>query len=376
MDFCIETKELQRIIRLLAVTAKVNVNDFTGQVFIEAKEDNTVLFVSNNSSTAITVLSEKAEVSKPGSVTTLYGKIKSFASSFTPWDGEYGTKDVRFVYDEHLKVTVKTVHENGKKSRGSLKLDTFNDMRLQKPKPFGKANFILNSSIFKKAVSKVIYAMDPTEQRTFIQGMSVSFSEDDIYFCGTNGRILSEYSVKNNNDLVGKSFILRYDFIMGLRRALGEETQIFFEIDGREIKAKFEDVVFHGWLVIGQDYPQYKQVLDTFEHTISADKEALMGVISPFTELLNSDDNHRLTFEIQNGKIKLYNDDASFECDFDVEYTQGFVIDINGKFLYQTVEAINDDKVLIKFSDEKGVFIFDSGNFQDQKALITPIRRR
>lgn len=376
MDFCIETKELQRVIRLLGVTAKVNTHDFTGQVLIEANEDNTVLFVSNNNSTAITILSDKAKVATPGSVVTLYGKIKSFANSFAPWDGELGTKEVRFVHDDGVKITVETIHENGKKSKGKLKLDSFRDMRLQKPKPFGETHFILNSNMFKKAVSKVIYAMDPTEQRSFIQGMNISFSEDDIFFCGTNGRILSEYAVKNNNDLSGQSHLMRYDFIMGLRRAVGEETQIFFEVDGRDIKAKFEDIVFSGRLVVGQEYPNYKQVLDTFSNTIAVDKEALMGVLTPFTDLLNNEDNHRLTFEIQNGEIKLSSDDTELECYFDIEHAQGFVIDVNGKFLYQTIEAINDDTVLIKFSDDKGVFIFDSGNFKDQKALITPIRRR
>lgn len=376
MDFCIETKELQRVIRLLGVTAKVNTYDFTGQVLIEANEDNTVLFVSNNNSTAITILSDKAKVTTPGSVVTVYGKIKSFANSFAPWDGEFGTKEVHFVHDEDVKVTVDTIHENGKKSKGKLKAPSFRDMRLQKPKPFGETHFILNSNMFKKAVGKVIYAMDPTEQRTFIQGMNISFSEEDIFFCGTNGRILSEYAVKNNNDLSGQSHLMRYDFIMGLRRAVGEETQIFFEVDGRDIRAKFENVVFSGRLVVGQEYPPYKQVLETFSTTIAIDKEALMGVLTPFTDLLNNEDNNRLTFEIQNGKIKLYNDDAEFECNFDIEHAQGFVIDVNGKFLYQTIEAINDDTVLVKFSDDKGVFIFDSGNFKDQKALITPIRRR
>jgi len=58
MDFRIETKEFQKIISLLGVTAKVNVSDFSGQVLIEANEDNTVLFVSNNNSTGISCLSD------------------------------------------------------------------------------------------------------------------------------------------------------------------------------------------------------------------------------------------------------------------------------------------------------------------------------
>jgi hypothetical protein len=44
--------------------------------------------------------------------------------------------------------------------------------------------------------------------------------------------------------------------------------------------------------------------------------------------------------------------------------------------MIQTVDVIKDDKILMQFSDDKGVLLFDSGNFEDQKALIAPLRRR
>jgi len=376
MDFRIETKEFQKIISLLGVTAKVNVSDFSGQILIEANEDNTVLFVSNNNSTGITVLSDKVEVASPGSATCLYGKVKSFIGPVTPWNGDFGTKDIRFFEDDGLRAVFDVKHENGKKSVGRIKLDTFNDMRLQKPKPFVNPNFILNSNMFKKAVGKVLYAMDPSEQRGYLQGMNIAFGKEDIFFCGTNGIILSEYKVKNSNELDGNKYMLKYDFIMGLKRAVGEETQIFFEVDGRSIVAKFDNVCFSGHLVIGHNYPDYSPVLDKFKHTIVINKDALMSVITPFSDILDNEDNLRLTFELNQGVLKLSGGEASFECYFDVDPGLSFVIDVNGRFFYQTVETIDDDHVMIKFSDDKGVIIFDSDHFQNQKALITPIRRR
>lgn len=376
MDFRVETKELQRVIGLLGVVAKSNAVDFTGRIIIEADEDGKVLFVANNNSTAITILSDKAEVTKPGSATVLFGELKSFVNALTPWNEDYGAKDVHIEKAEVVEVSVEIVHENGEKSTGGLKLEYYEDMRLHKPKPFGEAHFVLNSNMFKKAVSKVLYAMDPTEQRSFIQGMCLTFAEDDIFFCGTNGRILSEYKVKNSNELSGEIYLMMYSFIMGLRRAVGEETQVFFEVDGRDIRAKFDDVCFSGRLFQGREYPDYKKVLETYKNEIKIDKNALMDLLLPFSDLLDSEDNNRLTFEISGGKMKIYNEKATFKTDFDLGYNDGFAIDVNGKFLYQTVEAIHDDIIAIKFSDEKGVFIFDSGNFEDQKALVTPIRRR
>lgn len=377
MEFSIETSELQRVVRLLGVVAKVNISDFTGQVLIEANKDHTILFTSNNGSTAVTVPSDKTKVNSPGSVTILYGKLKGFVNSFSPWDDTFGTKEFSFISDgNNLNIHVDTVHENGKKSKGKLKLRCFSDMRLQKPKPFGEASFILNSNALKKAISKIIYAIDPNEARAFIQGINISFEDDEIYFVGTNGLTLSEYRVKHTNNLSGQNYVVKYDFMMGLRRAIAEETQIFFDIDGMSVKAKFDDIVFSGRLVVGHEYPSYRPVLEKFSNTFVVGKEALMSVLCPFMDLLDNEDNNRISFELKNRKIALYNDSARFDCDFDVDYDGDFVIDLNGKFLYSTVDAIQDDKILIKFSDEQGVLIFDSGNFEDQKALITPVRRR
>lgn len=377
MDFCIETKELQKVVSLLGITAKINVADFSGRVLIEVNDNNTVLFVSNNNSTAISITSDKVKIITPGTATISFGEIKSFINAFQPWNGTYGTKEFSFVCDgDHVNIVVENVYENGEKSKGNLRLTCFNDMRLQKLLPFGKPNFFLNSNMFKKAIGKIIYAIEPTEIRAFIQGMNLSFDKDEIYFCGTNGRVLSEYKVKNKNKLNEKNYLMKYDFIMGLRRAVGEETQISFEIDERNIKAKFDNVFFQGRLVKGHEYPDYKPVLETYSNVISINKDALMGVLTPFTDILNNEDNKRLTFELKDGKIKFYSDKAVFECDFVTDYDGDFIIDVNGGFLLQTIDAINDDKILIKFSDEKNVLVFDSGTFEDQKALITPIRRR
>lgn len=378
MEFSIETKELQKAVRFLGIVSKANAPDFTGRVLIEANENNTILFVANNNSTSITVLSDKANVTTPGSIVILYSKIKTFINSFTPWNDTFGTKEFNFTCpdNEHVTIAVNNVYESGKKSKGKLKIRCYNDGRLQKPAPFVDTHFILNSNMFKKAIGKVVYAIDPNEIRAFIQGMNITFDKDDIYFAGTNGRILSEYKVKNSNELNEKNYVMRYDFIMGLRRAIGEETQIFFEIDGRSIKAKFDNVVFSGKLVIGHDYPNYKEVLENFSKTIMVDKDALISVLAPFMDILDSEDNNRLTLEIKDKKFQVYNDEASFECDFDVDYNGEFIIDMNGRFVFDTVDSIVDDKILIKFTDEKNVLIFDSGTFEDQRALITPIRRR
>ncbi len=378
MDFYIETGDLQKAIKLLSVTAKVNVLDSTGMIRITADEDGVITFLSNNNSTALSFTSDKAEVKTPGIAVIEYGKIKSFVSSFRAWNDKYGVKDFHFeLTDNFLNISIVNTHENGKVSKGNLKLKIYDIYMVREPKKFDKPNFILNSSIFRTATSKVLYAINPSNQYSHLQGMNVVFDEDEICFAGTDGQRLSEYKVKNISDLKEGTFLLRYDFIMGLRRVIDSDSRLAFEFEERSVKASFENVIFWGYTIIGHEFPEYKHILDSYHNFIILDKEVLMSSLLPFADILNPDDNYRLTFSLSGSDMILSCDVAEFIYDGPTDYTaEDFVIDMNGQYMIQTIEVIKDDSIIIRFSDDDGVLIFDSGNFEDQKALITPIRRR
>ncbi len=377
MDFSIETGDLQKAIKLLSVTAKINALDSTGMILITAAEDGIITFLSNNNSTALSFTSDRAEVRVPGAAVIEYGKIKSFVSSFHSWNDQDGVKDFHFELSNHfLNVSIVNTHENGKISKGNLKLKVYDVHMVREPKKFGKPNFMLNSNIFKTATNKVLYAINPSDTRAFLQGMNVVFAKDEICFVGTDGQRLSEYKVKNISDLDEGMFLLRYDFIMGLRRVIDAENQLAFEFDDRSVKVAFDGVIFWGRTIIGHEFPDYKTILGSFEDSIVLDKEVLMSSLLPFADVLNPDDNYRLTFALSKGEMILSCDVAEFTYDGKVDFPGEFIIDVNGQYMIQTIEVIKDDKIMIRFSDDDGVLIFDSGNFKDQSALITPIRRR
>jgi DNA polymerase III sliding clamp (beta) subunit (PCNA family) len=377
MDFSIETGDLQKAIKLLSVTAKINALDPTGMVLITAEEDGIITFLSNNNSTALSFTSNKTEVRVPGAAVIEYGKIKSFVSSFHAWNDKYGVKDFHFdLTDNFLNIIVMNTHENGKISKGNLKLKIYDVNKVREPEKFGKPNFILNSNIFRTATSKILYAINPSHSNAFLQGMNVVFTKDEIRFVGTDGQRLSEYKVKNISDLKEGIFLLKYDFIMGLRRIVDSDTQLAFEFADRAVKTAFDNIVFWGTTIIGNEFPEYKHILASFDNSIVLDKEVLMSSLLPFIDILNPDDNYRLTFSLSKSKMILSCDVAEFTYDGEIDYPGDFVIDVNGQYIIQTIEVIKDDRIMIRFSDDDGVLIFDSGNFEDQNALVTPIRRR
>ncbi len=375
MEFRISTFELQKAVRLLGVSARANADDFSERVIIEANEDNIVRFLSTNNLTSIEVESP-AKVSSPGETTIQYGKIHSFVQSYTPWMDTYGAKE--FLINSTSKgvtVSVDNVYEDGKISKGNLKLVTLNGCNTPKPKTFESDTFILNSSIFKNAVSKVVYAVGHGQtQRTVLQGVFIQFDEDSIYFAGANGTLLSEYRINNPSDHKEGSFIFRHDGVMALKRALGEETQMFWDVSSdRQVKVKFDNVCFWGRKIVGYDFPVYRNIFDTFDNKIVVEKKKILNSVYPLLGVLDDSDNHRLSIEIKDGELSFYCKTASIVCDTDVDFDGSFKIDINGSFLKETVEPIADDIILMKFSDRTKPLILDSGNFENQKAAIMPI---
>jgi DNA polymerase III sliding clamp (beta) subunit (PCNA family) len=378
MEFSIGTSELQKIIRMLGVVVKSNSTDFTGRICIKAEEDK-LEFIANNGATSLLYTSTDVKINESGIISIAYHKIKSFIVSFKPWDGTCGAKDVYFKSKgKSIKVNVGAIHENGKTIKARLKLADYNSDLIQKPEEYDKTSFVLNSTIFKQALNKVLYAINPVDNFGFsaIQGMNITFDKENICFAATDGRVLSEYKIKNASGYNGNSIILQYNFLMGLKRLMYSETQLFWEIVNNGINVKFDNMVYSGKLIIGYQYPDYKPAFEKYTDHINISKEIIMSSLVPFSDILDPDDNYRLTFEINNKIIKVSNDQAVLEFESDIQNGFDLKVDINGKLLVQTIDAISDDHILVMFSDGDGPLIFDSNTSNGQKALISPLKQR
>lgn len=379
MEFSIGVGELQYIIKLLGISAKRNTEEPEGRLVIEA-QDNKVMFLANNGSVAIQY-DYKGAVAVDGAASVVFNKFFSFLNPFYPWDGDSGAKEVKFklVDNKAVNMYIENVFEDGHISKNKLRLNYYNPYSVERPDSFGKPTFILNSNILKTAISKVQYVVNPAERREQIQGIKVEFDEDNVYFVGTDGVLLSEYRVENKNELAGEKFHIRYDFMTDLHKVLShieEETQIFVEIDNNKIKAKFDQVYLEGRLNIGHEFPEHRPALESFTDTVLIKKMVLMGALNPIMDVLDKDDYNRLTIELNGKNFRIYSDDSNFEYDGELDFNGEFIADVNGKSLRKIIEAIRDDKLLFKFSHPLGALIFDSDLQRNQNTLITPIRRR
>ena len=381
MEFKIETSELKHVIKLLSAAVVPSTTDGPGRILIEASEEG-VLFLVNNNSVAIEYMSTKAKVEAEGKTAIIFSKLQSFILPFNNWNDKFGSRETKFKIAEKkleksMYVYVDNVLEDGTNFDGELKLSLWDTYSIQRPNPFGKANFILNCGLMKSAIAKVLYAVNPDEVREHLQNIKVEFKDDVIIFVGTNGVSLSEYEMKNISTEKNNSFIIKYDLMSALEKTLPlDDTQLFIEVTPNRIKAKFNDVLVEGSQVIGREYPPHKSALSAFSDHLKLNKKSLLNVLVPAQGVLDPDDHFRLTIELNNGKLNMYNDNVKFKSNMELAFDKDFIIDVNGQLMKKALESIIDEEVLMKFSNATGVLIFDSASYENQKSLITPIRRR
>jgi DNA polymerase III sliding clamp (beta) subunit (PCNA family) len=378
MEFIIDVDSLQRAIKVLGIVVRTNAEDGTGRILIESI-DQSIVFTANNGVTAISFTAANVDILTPGIVAVEYGRIKAFVFSYKPWNGISGADNFQFASDgRNTKITIDNRYSNEKIAKGELRLANSNPTLITKLPPFGEVSFILNSTIFKTATNKILYAINPQvdNNQPALQGMSIQFDEDSVFFAGSNGVVLSEYQVKNMGDYTIDNISLQYDFIMGLRRLITENIQLLWDVKGNKVSVKFGEIIYTGRKIIGHEFPEYKPVFDRYTNYINLSKEFFIDALHPFVDVLDVDDNCRITIEIKDKILKVFNSQATIEAELDIAGGLDFSIDLNGKLLIQTIEAIKDDFILFKFSDDKGFAIFDSSTFNDQKSLISSIKKR
>jgi len=365
---------------LIGCVAKANANDITGQVLISAKEDNTVMFLANNGKLAVTDFIKNANIKKIGDVCVSFYELFNFVNSFKPWNDNYetGVKEVVFkkIKSKKLSVSVKNCLDDKKCTNNVLKLKLFPPEKMFYPKAFGQPNFSISSDIFKKAISKVLYAINPNIPRIFIKGMHIKFNSDYIHFVGTDALKLSEFNVKNTSDLDEKSYLLPYDFTMSARKIMPSNSVVFFDIEENQIKLAVNTITLYGTLVKAESFPSYLSTFDSYTNSIVIDRNILLSSFIPYLSVLNDDDYKRITISINNNLLHVYSDFSSSKFEGVDNFDDSFIIDVNGLFLAQTLETFEDYLVKMSFSDEDGVLIFSTVDDESHRALITPIKRR
>jgi len=375
MEFKIPVGELQIIISKLSNVVKMGADDVTSMVHIKA-DNGELTFKATSGLVHVVISANNFEIIEEGKMLCKLRDIKGYLLKFAPFAENYGTEDFHFVVknDEGL-VKAKTLFPDSNPSYRRLKFDIFNTTEHQPLKPFGEAQLIVNSTILKQGIDRVLHCVDPKDVRNALKGLKVVVENNNIIFVGTNGVKLAEDIVDVNVDIKNLSKIFRHDLCTVLHLILEDDSQVLMSFEGREVYIKSDNMYIVGHLVIGEDYPNYKALFEC-EEFITFPRMDFTDSVITVMDVLDSEDNHRLTINFNGSDLMLKNARVEALHKFDNIFGAELDIDVNGIALASILRDFTGEYLEAHFTKNNNYIIFKSQGDDSHTALLTVVRRR
>jgi len=374
MEFKISVDDLQNIMSKLSNVIKINEEGITGMVLIEVTD--TVKFKATDGNVSMVITSDQCETITKGKTLTRFRDIKGYIMKFIPLVEDYGTEDFHFIVDANSGVIkTKTQTPSNKPSYGKLKFEVFSPEMYPIVKEFDEAHLIVNSVILKKGIGRVLHCVNPKEVRKAITGVSVTIKENKIVFAGTNGVKLSEFEMDINADIEKKSHIFSYNFASILRNVLDDDAQVFIRFEGRHVYIKSNNIYLIGSLIIGESYPDYKSMFD-LSNVIRFPRVAFADAVNRVMDVLDIEDNSRLTLNFTDNILTLKNDRVESVQEFEDPFGTDLDIDVNGEYLDSILRDFFNEELELYFTEGNNYIVFRSPENCKHTALLTIVKRR
>jgi len=373
MEFKISVDELQSIVTRLTNVVQMNEENITGQVLVEVGDE--IKFKATSGSVSMMITAEEAEIITKGRGLFKLRDVNGYVMKFIPLMENYGTKEFHFIVDNDKgMIKTKTFFQSNKPAYKTLKFEIYNkDFPVLKP--FGEAQLIINSNVLKQGINRVLHCVNPSEVRQAITGVSTHLTNDKIVFAGTNGVKLAEFEVPINTDIENTYKVLSYNFASVLRTTLDDDAQVFVIFEGRNVYVKSNNLYISGTLIVGEDYPDYKPMFDLTE-VIQFPRIAFSDTIHSVMDVLDVEDNSRLTINFDDKTLTIANDRVESVQTFDESFAKDLDIDVNGEFLDSLLRNFIGENLQIHFTEGNNYLVFKSPDNEKHVALLTVIKRR
>ena len=375
MEFKISVDELQSIFSRLASVVKVNEEDVTGMILIDAGEK--LKFKVTNGGIKLVESTISAEIIDKGKSFIRFRDIKPYIMKFMPLVEGYGTENYHFIINESGGVlkTKTRYGENVKPVYRKLKFQIFNNEVYPPIKDMDDPQLIVNSSILKRGIGKVLHCINPAEIRKTIAGLNMTIALDKIVFSGTNGVKLSEFTSAISADIETKSYILKYNFASILKSVLDDDAQVFMKFERDFVYVKSNNIYLIGNLETSGDYPDYKPMF-SLDSIITVPRLSLYDSVHTVMDVLDAEDNRRLTLIFSGNKVSLKNDVVESEQEFDVQFDTELDVDVNGEFLDSILRDFMSEFIEIHFGLGNHYIVLKASDNPNQISLLTIVKRR
>lgn len=376
MEFKIPVDRAQAIVNKLTSVAKIASDDIDGLVLIEVTD--VVTFSVNNKSVSLSVVSDDSEILTTGKVLCKLGDFRGYISRFSVLTEEFGTEFFNFIVtDEVLFIKTKTIFRDSKPTYKKLKVSLLDPSIYPKIKVVDEAQLIVNSDVLKEGISRVLHCVNPNEIRASLKGVSISIKEDKLVFAATNGVKLSETVLDVHTDSIEEStHIFKFGFASTLKYILDSDSQVFITFDGSNVYVRSNELYIVGSTIVNESFPNYSKAFEAFDYILTLPRVSFSDGVANAVDVLDVDDNSRLSIDIEGNKMVLTNERIVIEQEFEEAFTDPLHIDVNGHYLNDFLGNFVGDSIKLCFKDANNPLVISSGVDNKHTVLLTHLRRR
>lgn len=360
---------------LRAVPAKATFTAMEG-VLVETEEDHLILTCTNGE------MSVRAQVP---SVILEEGTALLPAKLFGEIMRKQPAGEVSIDINERRRAQIRSMQS--KTSLEGMDQDEYPEIN----EPAGERELKINCSLFRQAVSRVLFAVSQDEARKILTGVLMEATEDHVVFVGLDGFRLAMQKVENKNDIPenardGKlSCVIPGTVMTEISRMIPDDPEKILDIqfNSSHIVFSFENIKLYASLLTGE-FIDYRKILPAGSTTqIMIELSRLNEAIDRCSLIAREGKNNLIQLNIRTGESE---DDGNLIMSANAENGEaheeipikadGKDLDIafNSRYLTEVAHNVDDTQIVMCFNSNVSPCLIRPVSGDQYRFLVLPVR--
>lgn len=237
--------------------------------------------------------------------------------------------------------------------------------------------FKIESSKLKQIISQTLFATSDKDNRPVLTGLNFVSKEHKLIVTGTDSYRLARKEIDVDNDL-NFNITIPAKSLSEVMKSLDSSNEVLIGISLKKVQFIFEDTLIQTRLIDGK-YPDTDRLIPTeFKSELLLDVKDALGSIDRLSFIKN-DGISIIKLSLDNNECVLSS--KSQEIGYATEILKSgeyhgstMEISFNGKYVFDSIKALNDSQIVFKFSGEMSAFIIVGKSDESSIQLVLPVR--
>ncbi len=306
-------------------------------------------------------------IDSPGSTTVFCGKFLNILKALP-------SGDVQFIQNEDENLTINSGSDISFQLH-SISADKFPEILDAGDGAF----FPVPQKVFINMIENTVFAVSDDETRFYMNGIYMEKKEDRLVMVATDGRRLSYISNELGNDFPDFDGIIIPPKILNLVRKLASgEGDLIIAIADKTLFIRFDNQRVTSNLIEGQ-FPNYERVIpENNDSLIQVSRMELLDALKRVS-LLAEKNSKKIHLTVSNNTMSLHSVESDIgkaeektPCRYEGPET---TFSLNHVYLSDPLKAIEEEEVVLKFSDPRKAVILVSEPEKSFFHVIMPIQK-